>query len=328
MQVVVDPRIELMGILQLLAGSDLSTRYDFAYRRAVTTHFAPWMQHPAVTQMRHMRDAGFAFDAVPTLFLHCTPTPDLRVMMPLPPEMLIRAGGMEQVTTLVTTVGSFVADSQFQAFITDAQPLFDMVVRHTRPVVEAATADLAAYVGVPLDQSWVVLGLLLHHGGFGVQVETMADAGVDAYAVIGPAGVEADQPTFGDAPWVAELTQHELAHSVINPLTGHYAAEVKDAANQHAAIAEVMAAQAYATWPTIVNEHIIRAITIRLAAQRAGAITAARLAEAEQQRGFMYLPQLLNHLIAYEQQREQYPTIADYYPTLLRAFAAVATHGA
>jgi hypothetical protein len=48
-EVSVDPRIELLTVVQCLAGYDQLGTADLAYRREVLERFAPWRSHPAVT---------------------------------------------------------------------------------------------------------------------------------------------------------------------------------------------------------------------------------------------------------------------------------------
>lgn len=48
LRVTVDPRIELLAVVQLLSGYRFLTRYDVSYKRDVIEYFSPHKNHPAV----------------------------------------------------------------------------------------------------------------------------------------------------------------------------------------------------------------------------------------------------------------------------------------
>jgi hypothetical protein len=66
--VAVDPRIELMTAIQLLAGYPILTSHFTPYRSDVAEYFAPYRAHQAVAYFDTLFDSGFAFDAVPKSF--------------------------------------------------------------------------------------------------------------------------------------------------------------------------------------------------------------------------------------------------------------------
>ena len=57
--VIIDPRIELMTIVQYLSGNyeqrtNLITNFDFEYKREIEQHFRPFADHPAVATFSAM----------------------------------------------------------------------------------------------------------------------------------------------------------------------------------------------------------------------------------------------------------------------------------
>ena len=73
-------------------------------------------------------------------------------------------------------------------------------------------------------------------------------------------------------------------------------------------------------WQECVNEYIIRDITTYLAFQDGEADGQAALA-AERERNVVFIDALLASLRDYAAHREEYPTLDDYYPRLLKTFA-------
>src|SRR5262245_47116788 len=64
--VVVDPRIELLAVIQYLSGygdwTRLITRYDLPYKNDVAERFARFKDHPAVSMFDDLAHDGFNFD--------------------------------------------------------------------------------------------------------------------------------------------------------------------------------------------------------------------------------------------------------------------------
>jgi hypothetical protein len=87
-------------------------------------------------------------------------------------------------------------------------------------------------------------------------------------------------------------------------------------------LGEVMRRQAYGNWESTVNEHIVRAVTTRLAYLHYGAEAGDRALRGEQERGFIHVAALCAALERYEAARDTYPTLNDFYPELLAALPA------
>ena len=318
-RVVVDPRIELMAVVQLLNDYLLITEYDFIYKRDARAYFSRFQDHPAVKIFGEMSQVDFSFDAVPKAMLALTDPPELELRVPFSDYVVKRAGGESQLNRFVEALRDFAQQSQFQTFFEAHEGTFKEVIDNTRSVVEDAVAVLRGYSGMDLAGSTVVLGMLLHHGGFAAMIEhEIGD--VEAYALIGPVGGQNGLPTFGSASHIESTTWHEFSHTFINPLTDQYANSITKYAALYKPISEQMGRQAYPDWQITVNEHIIRAITIRLAYIEVGAAAGDHALEREKNIGFAYVEALAAELKEYETARDQYPTIADFYPQLIEVF--------
>jgi hypothetical protein len=78
-----------------------------------------------------------------------------------------------------------------------------------------------------------------------------------------------------------------------------------------------MESQAYKTWEICVNEHVVRAVTIRLKHRTEGPPAARALLNLERMRGFAYIEPICRALETYERQREKYPDFIAFYPEIL-----------
>jgi hypothetical protein len=117
--------------------------------------------------------------------------------------------------------------------------------------------------------------------------------------------------------------QNSFAHSFVNPQTAVHREAVYSFSHLLKPIQKEMKKQAYGDWETVVNEHIVRAITTRLSYRLVGQETGEAALAYETERSFIYLPLLLEQLERYEADRVSYPTFADFYPELIRAFDSV-----
>ena len=309
-----------MSVLQVLTDYPLVTYLDHGYKAELRERFGVHTGHPAVATFRSMWKKEFRFNTVPEAVMAFTPPPELAPRRAVSADALKAAGGEQQLSQLVAEMRDFAASSDFNGFFAQKQPYYSQLVAKTKPVVTAVVGPLERYLGTDLGDATVVLGPLLHDGGF-LSSYTNEAGEPEIYAFIGPERVVAGLPDFGTAERLDPLISHEFAHSVINPLTAKYAARVQARAGLFPAIATKMKENGYNTWEQTVYEHIIRAITVRLTTLSRGEAAGRAAMNEELKRGFVYVPPLVEKLATYEQSRDKYPTIATYYPELLTAFS-------
>jgi hypothetical protein len=189
---------------------------------------------------------------------------------------------------------------------------------------EAGSTDLVgileAYFGSGKHSYNVILMPLAVELGFGTRVEQTKGAWA-IYHMMGRSSVKNGAPVFGRGGIFAlrTIVWHEFGHSFVNPLTEAHRAEVMKYESLFAPIAAAMQRQAY-SWEPAVNEHIIRAITSRLATKVVGEEVGASELQADKRNGFMYIEPLAERLKEYESHRDRYPTFASFYPRLLDVF--------
>ncbi|HUH11567.1 MAG TPA: DUF4932 domain-containing protein [Longimicrobiales bacterium] len=326
LRVLVDPRIELMSVVQLLADYPLVTRHGFAYRQEVARRFEPWRAHHAVTLFRELGGQGFSFDAVPKLMVALSEPPLLVVQDALPRDVVARAGGEESVQGFVQALREFAFESDFTGFFLENDSLYGALVADAAPHAAAALAALRDYLGSELGETLLVLGPLLHDGGFAALQERRAGL-ARAYAFLGPEGVQGGQPDFGSPARIGATLWHELAHTVVNPLTAAHEERVAATAPLLEPVAEAMARQAYRRWETVVNETVIRALTSRILAVEVGEAAGERALADDEEKGFLYARPLAERLREFEAERERFATFAAFYPRLLDALEEIAAAG-
>ena len=319
--IVVDPRIELMSVAQLLGDHFLVARDMSPYRRDALEWFEDFRDAPAVRLLRARGATGFSFDAVPKAFAHLTPPPALDLRRDVPADIVARAGGPEALVEIAGALRDFHRESQFDAFFRAHAGTHSAVVSRVAGPAGEAIEILRDYAGEDLHDIRIVLGMLLHDGGFAMPGHDE----VPTTAFLGPTGVAGGLPDFGDVRRIGPLVWHELGHTFVNPLTARHHERVDDMQAMFEPIRARMTENAYPDWPTAVNEHVVRALEVRLTARLLGETAADELLRDHQRRGFAYLPAVAASLREYEANREAHPTLTAYYPKLLDDLAGAAT---
>lgn len=313
----VDPRIELLGTLQLLAGGGpTTTDIVFPYRERVEQRFRPFADHPAVTMFRRMARVGFAFDAPVIVMLHCSDPPALRLTGTLPPEIVQRAGGRDTLEAWVALVRQFAEESGFAGFAEENRTYYAGLAGEVERMLEPRLLeDLEAYYGMREDGYRIILSPLTK-GGFGPRVE-VAPGSWWVYAVASPAEYSADTLRFYTAAGLRTLIWHEFAHSFVNPLTESHWQELTAYHRLLDSIADGLP-QWYRQWKPALDEHIVRAVTVRMAARYRSDSAGAAAMTREVNWGFTYVPAIADLLEdRYEKDRARWPTFSAFFPEIV-----------
>lgn len=123
--------------------------------------------------------------------------------------------------------------------------------------------------------------------------------------------------TKGMARQFLDTLVHEYSHGIIDPLTEKYKSLVEEA-HLFEDIKEQMSNQAYPTDSEIMNEHIIRAIETRfMHLVYQDDLWAKKRVEYDEKLGFIYLKDIIQSLIIYEEKRDKYKTFDLFYPEIL-----------
>jgi len=158
------------------------------------------------------------------------------------------------------------------------------------------------------------------NGGIGPRIPG-ADGKELIYACIEPTNKKDGIPYLDfNSMDMLDLVWHEFGHSFVNPLTDKYPDRIKSASGDKLfePIKGFMAGMGYVYWEISVNEHIIRAINVRLFDLHLGSQQSQTLLEDELKRKFIYIEPLIEKLKDFETQRDKNSvTFSEFYPELL-----------
>lgn len=328
--VFVDPRMELLAIVQYLSGYELITKFNLSYKQEIWDYFSPYKNHPAVTIFKDMRDKGFSYDAPPTAMLFLSNPPDLNIQFPITDYIIGRAGGKAKLMQFIDALRSFARETQFMTFFKLYEGIYLQFVNDVNNKMTGTDyiGTLENFYGWSQNSYNIILVPLFHTGGYGPRIER-AGGTYDIYSIIGPVNVINDFPDFGSAESFKSLALHEFSHSFVNPTTDKFQEQIAKYSMLMNPIRERMEEQAYGTWETCVNEHIVRAITSRFAYYESGwSAGNQEINYHKRQRGFLYIEFLYSRYEYYETQRDIYPTLVDFYPELIDVFRIISENSA
>ena len=148
---MVDPRIELLGVVQRLAGREAFPPEDAEYARLVDDRFGRWRGHPAVRLYAEL--AAGPFDPTGVVLLHYSDPPELTLKDPsIPVPFADDERGGERVLSLVWQLRDFAARSGFLEFFRQQRPRYGGVEAAARAELGSLDpeAAISRYTGLEL----------------------------------------------------------------------------------------------------------------------------------------------------------------------------------
>jgi hypothetical protein len=322
-RVAADPRIELLAIVFRLAGGGFSTNNYVQYDSAVRRQFEPFRTHEAVTLARELhdkRDVGFS--TVMSLAIAFEPLPGLELRVAPDSVLGARVPGAE-ITRFAVALQRFARESRAEQFFTEQRPKLDSAAASIERVTRAANAFewIAAFFGIPPDRDFVIAPLLANsQGNYGPCVRPSRGPGagrLECWQILGHSRTN----DAGFAVWTDDAVGtlvHEISHSYANPLGYAHRTELEPALRQvQHAFADQMAAQAYTSWTSVLNESLVRATVARFLADRGTTEQYREYLADERGMGWLWLPELADLYAAYARDRSTYPTLAAFMPRVV-----------
>ena len=308
----IDPRFELYNIVGLLIQDwPFSNGFDIRYKKEAQAYFSKYTSHPTVTNFKTFWMKSFnSIDAPVEFLLKCENT-----MIPKIPFNDIR-------DTLAESLHQFMVDSEFESFFRSQSGFYETIlltIKYNFSDFEERSR-IADYYGYELNSYTCILNIL-GRGNFGVRISQ--NNNYDSYICLQPTDVTGSMPVWENSSRMYNLIWHELSHAYINPLVDKYADIVDTYSYLYEPIQSSMSAQAYQSWNTAVKEHMVRAVSTRLAAQKYGE-DAAYLNHQRKEIGgrFIYIFNILEELEEYEKQDVDF---ISYFPEILNSFNNIDT---
>ena len=323
LEIRVDRRTELLGIIQII--SDYKKTYPHLlkklgnkkYVEEIEQKFSMYKDHKVIKLFNEIvANNNFGYDAPVHLFLQINDDFTFTTLEDYP--FKTRLNSDPKVLELLRLLPSFAQEIGFEKFYNGNNDRYLKYVNNIKKNLGEVDiiASLNDYYNIPNQNKFVVNLIPWQTGGnYGTRNETEIHSNICvAYNSTNDENAYSDDK---EKTYYGSLLHHEFSHSFINPLTDKYAI-IKEDDPIFSDIADIMKEQAYSNNATIINEHIIRALTIRWGYLRNRKDDLYnRRTEREKERGFIYIENILNSLIFYEENRDEYPNLDSYYPIII-----------
>ena len=318
----VDPRIELLQTVMLLAGNPQINSVGIDYKLAIVNQFAAYGQHPLINFIQTYAPQGKLFSSIDApiwYMLHLTPELEWRKDLINPYEK------QPLLDSLRVLLKAFVIQSRYADFFNSNAQLYRVTLSslHLNLVDQDEKTRLLAYYGVN-ERKPIRFNVILNflgYGNFGPRFETPTVR--ESYAIVAPTGSYDRLPTFNHNELYG-LIWHEFGHSFGNSLVEEHLSQFETLAALWQPIKVSMQAQAYHEWKVVLWEHLVNAVMCRLAASKYGEnyadMSYVRPLLGKQ---WIYLTPLLKALKQYEASRHTYPTLRSFMPEIVNVFRRV-----
>lgn len=323
LRVEVSETVELTSILAKLAGYDeYNQDYGTSYKQDIEEWFEPYRDHAAVDYFQSLRTNYFImYDAVASLGVHLY-VEDYKIKMQTNTSLIESRCVAIDYNELVQQLTRFYQDSHFHDFFENHQSLYDETLNSYRQCVFPYVVEdwYPKFYGTEKKENFVVM-LAFNNGinGYGVQRQ-LNDGTREAFSVIGIYGwMEISRQAADHATTII----HEFNHSFVNPLLEESQTNqdlLRESGEWLYHLLEwTMQNQSYGNWQTMISESIVRAgEVIYRYDNNYTAEQIEELAKYQIARGFMWTPELVEQLLIYSQNRDKYPSLADFYPELIK----------
>ena len=327
-RVMHDARAETIGLLFRLAGApDFSNGVQRAYNRDIDSTFAPFKRHAVFVEINRLRGAyGLSLSSVTSMAPQITDASSFAERAPIdaPASSLNGAWRGAEARKFLESARDFSRVAPLSTFLATHQPLFDSATTRLRRAVDRAQPEwFTQYFGAAPGDAFIVSPLLVNAGG-NFAADFIDDSTHERYAYLGVTLVDSmGFPAI--APDVLPTVIHEFSHSFVNPLmSGQTSALRGSGERMFRAVQTQMRALAYTSWPTMLNESMVRASVIRYVLATDGPVAASKELSLQQGLGFVWMDELVRLLGEYESQRSTYPTFASFLPRVVDYFDALA----
>lgn len=322
-----DPRVELMSIVFMLAGSE---EYNMAtnspYKVDVQKYFAKYKGHEVVKLAKeYRRDSGVSYDAVMSMAVHIKDINKLEEKMPFSdnPEKFDRRWSVKSGRKFLKALRKFAAETDFKKFIEDHRELYNATDRRLEELIKSS-AKLEwfdSFFGKRESGQFILVpGYLTGGGNYGVGFKDLKNGIDEIYSVTAFSSVDAGGiPNFNRN--IVSTVIHEFCHSYVNPVFEKHQPELKEAGNKiFPFVAEKMKSQAYGGWQTMMIESGVRTCVNRYLKTNANETAVLNDITNNTSRGFIWIEDLVKIFDKYENNRKEYPGLDEFFPNIVKFF--------
>jgi len=317
LHISIDPRMELLTAIQLTSNYSIINR-DMPYSKDILHYFKSFSSQKAVKMTENLyKEHGFCHDAPVALMLYFSQPHKLEQQIPFSDYLLGRSGGKKNLEQYQKTIKQFAKTANFNEFWNSKIPFYNQILDIT--VANMGKIDLVKTMEDYFNETQERYNIIISpafRGGYGPKIPG-ANGKNNIYACLSVTDMKDDIPYLSEE-WLLYYVWHEFGHSFVNHLTERYTDRVASSSKLFEPIAKRMARIAYPKWEICVNEHLIRAINVRLYELYLGVEESKNQLDDDFKSHFIYIEPLIEKLKEFEKQRDENNiAFSEFYPELL-----------
>ncbi|WP_422485683.1 DUF4932 domain-containing protein [Gudongella sp. DL1XJH-153] len=310
----VSPMIEAtyLAVEMANSGNDFTNYQDNTpYIEAGKERFKDFQDHEFVKMLSSMMIRGYTYDAIPSSIYHFNENFKLRNDIEINEFTMKRSSGQENLEKLMIYQKAFRMDSDFDSYFRDNKEQYIKMMDKGHYIVNSYNVEevVEDFYGKPIQNS--IITVTPHaKNAYGVSI----DLKTGSLEVLPTLGVYDDEEIF------INVLVHEISHTYVNPLTAQQGEILEETEDLYGPLKNVMSNQAYTTWETTVNEHIVRANTAIMLKNILGETAYKNALAKDRERGFKYIYEIVEAVCHYTENRDEFPTFEDYHPEIMKVF--------
>jgi len=269
MEIIVDKRIELMAVIQTMTHYWDNLSFNFfnkklfkcKYKDNVDNYFSKYKNHETVKLYGELCSNVQDISAFINLVLCYSNPPDFDNIANVQDNINCLIRQNIPYENFINRIKRFYEDTNFEYFFENNRNEYEMLLNDyiNRNELKEYVNIVDMYLGNNTKNYTVVISALLM-GNFGITLLTNENITYN-YSIISPFDYREIKYVFGPKIFISELLWHEIGHLTINDMTKSYIDQFNIS---HKVISNDLTNNLYTNVEAIINEYIIRAITIRL----------------------------------------------------------------
>lgn len=321
LQAHVDERCELLSTIFRLAEAEEYVTHEIPiYVDSLDNYFKPYKNHEIIDFCKKYRENfGIGYDAPMNLAVHLQIIDGIISFIPNTKENSIDVRwNKEYLPRFIELLNDFYTTTKFHNFFVSQSDFIKKVEQTATNYFKKIDMEwFEKFFGeVPNGSFNLIISLSNGNNNYGPNVKYLNNK-EDLYSIIICAIDSLNNPYFSDQ-WALNLIIHEFCHSFCNPLIIENFDKMKNNADKFYEIKQdLFNRQAYGNSQTILFEILVRASVIKYMADHYPTKIENHLS-IEKQNGFIWIEELYNSLLKFEQNRSLYPTLKSYMGEIVK----------
>jgi hypothetical protein len=322
MEIIVDKRIELLAVIQTLTEywDALSLKFfnkklfKCKYKENVDKYFNKYKNHETVKFYGELCNNVQDISTFINLVLCYSDPPNFDKIANIESNInsLIKQNIPYEI--FISGIKRFYEDTNFEYFFENNKSEYERLINNymNKNDLKEYVNIVDNYLGSNTKNYTIAISALLM-GNFGIKILTNENITFN-YSVISPFDYKDNKYIFGSKFSILELIWHEIGHLTINDLTKNYIDQFDISCK---IISNDFIKHFYTNIETIVNEYIIKAITIRLLEINYGEKIVENLIQDNIQKGFKEIESIKDYISKNCEKdnkfiKEKYKELMDY----------------